>query len=289
MSPEHTSGELEVLRQVLAASRDVICLVDAEDGTTLYSSPSCLELIGYAVEEVVGRSAYAYVHEDDVTAVQEAMVRLVKSAQPLTLQFRMLHRGGAHVWVEASAQPPAAGSTRFAVGLRDVTERRELDELLRVAALKDPVTGLANRRLLDDELEAAVARAERTGGSLAVVVIDLDEFKQINDRHGHSVGDEVLRATGARLAAAIRAGDVAGRFGGDEFLALLFDADAQEADALVERLEQALLAPVATAIGPLPVRASVGLAHLQQDQQPLELLNAADRAMYAAKRHRRRT
>ena len=190
--------DVAVLERVLHASRDVVCLIGL-DGVCLYTSPSCSTLIGYAPEELVGRSSFEHVHPDDVESVHAAMLRLVTTAQPLTLRFRMVHRNGTVVPVEASAQPPEPGWDSFGVGLRDNTERLELEQLLWHAAVHDPVTGLANRRLLDDELHAAIARAERSHTQLAVIFIDLDDFKAFNDTYGHPTGDLVLRTVAHRV------------------------------------------------------------------------------------------
>ena len=273
-----------VLARVLRASRDVVSLVGL-DGTCLYTSPSCRALIGWSPEELVGRSAFDHVHPDDLYAVQEAMKRLVVTDAPLVLRFRMVHRSGHAVWVEASAQPPEQGSDAFGVGLRDITERLELEELLWQAAVHDPVTGLANRRLLDDELEAAVARAERSKGQLAVVFVDLDGFKRLNDVHGHAAGDAVLQSVARRLRDSVRAGDLAARYGGDEFVAVLIDvADAAEVDAMLTRLRAAMREPVHGPGGPHHVSASIGVAVWQPGMTGEDLLARADHAMYDDKR-----
>ncbi len=277
--------DVAILERVLRASRDVVCLIRL-DGVCLYTSPSCETLIGYKPEELVGRSSYEHVHPDDVESVQAAMQRLVTTAQPLTLRFRMVHRNGTAIAVEASAQPPEPGWDSFGVGLRDNTERMELEQLLRHAAVHDPVTGLANRRLLDDELQAAVARAERSHVQLAVIFIDLDGFKSFNDTHGHATGDLVLRTVASRLGEVIREGDVAARYGGDEFVAVLVDmADSAEVGKMIDRLRIALTKPVSAPEGPLSVTASIGVAMWQPGMTGTDLLALADGCMYRAKHH----
>ena len=155
-----------------------------------------------------------------------------------------------------------------------------LAEVQRLASV-DGLTGLANRRSLQDALEREVARARRSGESLAVVMVDVDHFKQVNDRQGHQVGDEVLRAVGAALTGVCRQSDLAARYGGEEFCLLLPGCRGRDAVVIAERLRAA----VAAAPGPVPVTVSAGVATLPANAAGGEqLLKAADEALYGAKR-----
>jgi diguanylate cyclase (GGDEF)-like protein len=153
-------------------------------------------------------------------------------------------------------------------------------------ALHDPLTGLANRRLLMDRLEVAFRHLTRTEAPVGLVLIDLDGFKEVNDRHGHHVGDHVLTETAARVGAAVRDHDTVARLGGDEFVVLADGlADRHALEALVDRLHRSIEQPIATSAGPVRVGASIGCASTADpDADPEELLRRADRAMYAAKR-----
>jgi diguanylate cyclase (GGDEF)-like protein len=171
---------------------------------------------------------------------------------------------------------------------RDVTELRAMQAQLAEQATRDPLTGLANRRLLDELLGLALRSVNRSGGRLTVAFLDLDDFKTVNDTHGHEAGDTVLRATAARLEAVVRDADVVARYGGDEFVVVYEGADDHEVRDLVERIHGALSAPIEVGGGvAVQCRASVGIADTRSTA-PIasELIGAADRAMLEVKRQR---
>ena len=154
-------------------------------------------------------------------------------------------------------------------------------------ALKDPLTGLGNRRYFEERANAVLARVRRRARPVALLMIDIDHFKEVNDHHGHAAGDEVLRALGGTLAASLRAGDVCGRIGGEEFAAVLPDEDREGAAASAERLRATVercAVEAASARGRIKFTVSIGVAALPQDGDTLEgLLQRADRRLYRAK------
>lgn len=163
-------------------------------------------------------------------------------------------------------------------------ELRSLNHDLTRLAGTDNLTGLPNRRHLDEELGRLVARSERHGLPLAVLLLDVDHFKRINDQHGHQVGDEVLVAVAGRFASCLRREDVAGRWGGEEFMVLAPDIDRDGAAALADALrERIALHPVLTAAGPVAFTVSVGWTFRTAGDSAGELVRRADGAMYAAK------
>ena len=167
---------------------------------------------------------------------------------------------------------------------RDMTEQRLLQEELAHQAFHDPLTGLANQALFRDRVTVAAARLERHGGQLAVLFIDLDDFKTVNDSLGHSAGDALLVTVSQRLTSCLRPGDTAARLGGDEFAVLIDElADPQDATAVVERLLAALQEPVELSATRVTTAASVGIAYGEADVGVDELLRNADLAMYTAK------
>ena len=156
---------------------------------------------------------------------------------------------------------------------------------LRELTLHDPLTGLLNRRALDAELQREWSRLQRDGSAFALLALDLDHFKRVNDRYGHLVGDEVLAQTAQRLRDTVRGSDLVARTGGEEFVVLMPGIDEAGAQAAAERLRAAVAGtPFAVSAGPLPLSVSVGVATVQQPgSAPRDALQRADRALYAAK------
>ena len=170
--------------------------------------------------------------------------------------------------------------------LHDITLRKQLEKEVAQLAFFDPLTQLANRRLFNDRLGQVLTRARRTQSAMALLFIDLDKFKPINDAHGHEVGDWVLQSVARRILACLRASDTAARVGGDEFLVLLPDIQtSNDAIALAEKLRQALEQPYVTPAGlSMRASASIGIAICpKHGQSAQDLLRLGDQAMYQAK------
>ncbi|HYN92842.1 MAG TPA: diguanylate cyclase [Pilimelia sp.] len=274
------------LRSLLRHSSD-ITLVAGPDGRLTYVSPAVTRILGHQPEAILGRPIIDYVHAEDagdphVVSAVERLTRLPGAT--VTFQARHRHADGSWRWLEVIStnlchEPDMGG---FVSNAREVTEARELQDRLRHQASHDPLTGLANRGLFTEHLLASVAAGQRAGTPVSVLVIDLDDFKSINDSLGHHAGDAALGAVASRLRGCVRHGDTAARIGGDEFAALLPGASAAEAATLAERFLDSLADPVLTDGHVLTVRASVGIA-AAAGGDPDALLRAADAAMYAAK------
>ncbi len=183
----------------------------------------------------------------------------------------------------------------FAVSAQDITERRRAEQELRdltatlaERAVRDPLTGLANRTLLEERLRGTLSRDGRTGGSTGLLFLDLDGFKAVNDRHGHAVGDAVLRAVAARLTAGVRPSDTVARLGGDEFVVLAEGTSEEGLAPLVERLRASVAEPIRVGNLTLKVGVSVGVSVSRAGEaDAASLLADADKGMYEAKRSRR--
>jgi diguanylate cyclase (GGDEF)-like protein len=191
-------------------------------------------------------------------------------------------------WLEVAIAPAvntANAGDLLTVQMVDVSERRAAQQRLSDLALRDPLTGLANRALLEDRMALALADARRTDRSVGIVFADLDGFKPVNDEHGHAVGDLLLHHIAAQLTAGVRDGDTVARLGGDEFVVLCPALTSQrELDDIADRVRAAVSTPLELGALELRVGASTGCAFGSGDADPRDLLRIADGAMYAAKR-----
>jgi diguanylate cyclase (GGDEF)-like protein len=199
---------------------------------------------------------------------------------------------GSTAWLELTSSPVIDASTgrpaAVVTSLLDITERHALEQRLSELATHDSLTGLPNRVVLKDRIESAMRRMKRRRGAVALLFIDLDHFKSINDSHGHDAGDEVLVQTAARLQLVLRAEDTLARLGGDELVALCEDLSSIDGAAVVAgRLMNALAQPFLVAGVEVSVTASIGVAMAEAGVTPEQLLRRADGAMYGAKRHGR--
>ena len=265
---------------------------DVSDGGRLaYMSPQITGILGYRPEELVDDPELwpSRIHPDDRAAALAAFEAHWQSGEPLRAEYRMLGRDGTEVWLrdEAYGMPDDTRSGRqVSQGLLvDITDRKRLESKLIHDALHDPLTGLANRVLLRDHLEHALARRGRSGGTIALLFVDLDDFKRINDSYGHAVGDQILVRVAERLVDAVRAEDVTGRQSGDEFAVLLARVrDADEAIVSADRILSALRRPILLGAHTINVGGTIGIAVAVEPGATAEdMLTQADAAMYAAK------
>jgi diguanylate cyclase (GGDEF)-like protein/PAS domain S-box-containing protein len=263
-----------------------VIVVVGPTGSVRYLSPSYERVTGRSIAEGLGRDAFAEVHGDDQAILRELLARSVASpGVTLPGQFRMTVADGTWHRFEMVAtsliDDPNVGGV--VITYCDVTERRRLEKALERAALHDPLTDLPNRRLLADRLEHALAGAERTGSAVAVLFIDLDGFKQVNDVHGHDVGDQLLVQIARRFGACIRGTDTLARLGGDEFVVILERVtDPGEPTVTAQRLLATMALPFHFGPVRVEISASIGIA-LSATGKQRSLLHAADSAMYDAK------
>jgi diguanylate cyclase (GGDEF)-like protein/PAS domain S-box-containing protein len=268
-------------RSLVQETTELIVVVDP-DSTVRYLTDSVLPALGYAPENILARRLVELAHPDDVAHLEHVI-----ASEPLGHAFecRLWSRAGAWVFMEWThgARPDAPGCILTG---RDVTERKKLEQELRHQAFHDSLTDLANRALFENRLAHALEGLRRREGGLAVVFIDLDDFKTVNDSLGHTAGDELLRAVGERLRYNLRGADTAARLGGDEFGVLLDGATT--ADAATEassRLIAALEPPFTIDGRHLNISASLGIALATSGRETMqELMRNADLAMYEAKR-----
>jgi diguanylate cyclase (GGDEF)-like protein/PAS domain S-box-containing protein len=285
---EGEAREVERRYRTLVEQLPLVVYVDALDeaSSNIFTSQQIEPLLGYTVEEWQNDPELFVrtLHPEDRDRVLAAHARTHSTLEPLSIEYRLLASDGRVVWVrdDGVVVLSDAGEPLYLQGyLLDVTAERELQDQLRLQALFDPLTKLANRAFFHEQLEHAVSIRKEEEAGTAVVFIDLDEFKQINDQFGHSVGDEVLAILGERLKNVIRAGDSVARLGGDEFAVLLTSVkDSAEPAIVAERLLDQITAPIDVAGRHLSVTASIGIAIGDDGAQ---LLKQADAAMYRAK------
>lgn len=273
-------------RSLVQNSSDVITVIDA-DTIVRYQTPSVKEVLGYDPAEILGTRLIDLVHPDDaarlVAFCNDALVRLGISSP---FEVRVRRRDGVWLDLEMVSNNLLHDSNVGGIVLtaRDVSERKSFESQLTHKAFHDDLTGLANRALLSDRVRHALARRSSGGERLAVMLLDVDDFKTINDSLGHAAGDTVLVAVAERLATCVRPADTTARLGGDEFAILLEEATEDHVVALAERIIAALHQPLAVEAMEVFVDASIGIAIAEPgDATPEELLRNADVAMYLAK------
>ncbi|MGY2052058.1 diguanylate cyclase domain-containing protein [Methylobacterium sp. JK268] len=287
---EQTLRTSEAQFRLLAeCATDMIVLADA-DATRRYVSPAARALLGYAPEELVGTRAVEDVHPEDAEAYRLLMGRMMRGELERGVrQQRLRRKDGRYVWVEATfgvTRDTAGAPTGTVAALRDISERKEAESRIAHLALHDPLTGLPNRLHFRDRLLQELALVQRYGGAFALLCLDLDRFKEVNDRLGHAAGDALLCAVAERIRRTVRTEDTAARIGGDEFVVLQTrTAQVENARALAQRLIATLQAPFDLGEhGPASVGASIGIALAPRDGDDAgALYRLADQALYAAK------
>ena len=273
-------------RALVENANDVVTVCDA-DGVITYDSPSSERVLGYPASERVGVHFSDQIHEADQQRVAEVVQQVVDTGGTMNhLELRVRHRDGSYRWIEASVtnliDDPAVGG--LVGNFRDITDRKVLENELSHQAFHDPLTGLANRALLLDRIDHALNRRRSAGEGVALLFLDLDDFKTVNDGLGHDAGDQILRLTAGRIAAALRPGDTASRLGGDEFAVLLEQIpNPSVAHDVGARVLEAVCMPIEMESGFLAVHGSLGIAVSDGTEDAASLLRNADLAMYRAK------
>jgi diguanylate cyclase (GGDEF)-like protein/PAS domain S-box-containing protein len=273
------------VRALVEHSSDIITVV-GPDLTVRWQSTAMQRMLGHPVEAVVGRRLGSLAHPDDAQLLESHFAAATSKPGTVTFTARFRHASGGWRHLEAIAENRLADPAIEGVilSMRDISERKALEDELRHQAFHDALTGLANRALFEDRLAHGLAGARRHRRPVAVLFLDLDDFKTINDSLGHSSGDKLLRAVAIRIATVVRVTDTAARLGGDEFAVLLevMDDDG-DGERTASRLLEALQPPFQIEDRELRVSASIGVALSDGSVGVDELLRNADTAMYAAK------
>jgi len=283
-------------RLLTESMKDVAWIADADSLRYTYVSPSIEGLRGYTAAELVGTTIDLSFQAQERGALRNLIRQRARAfrADPDHRQFytdifEQPCKDGSTVWTEIVSTYSVnlrTGGLELQGVTRDITERRASQERIAYLAEHDTLTGLPNRALVTDRLSQALASARRESHGVALLYIDLDRFKPVNDTHGHAVGDLLLREAAQRMRDCVRESDTVGRFGGDEFVVLLPRVEVSD-DALrvAEKIRSALVAPFLVSGLSLEVSSSIGVALYPDDgRSESSLLLAADRAMYEAKR-----
>jgi PAS domain S-box-containing protein len=301
-------AERDQLFQLISENAaDMIALVDG-DGRRLYNSPAYLKVLGYSPEDLNASSSIEQIHPDDLPRVLKAAEKARLGGPGERMEYRVRHKDGSWRTLESTASPirNARGQTdKLVIVNRDITERKRAEEMLAHNAFHDGLTNLPNRALFLDRLQQALTLSKRHPNyKFAVLLIDVDEFKIINDSLGHAAGDDLLIQIGQRLKESVRRADTVSRprtsdvperpanddtlarLGGDEFTILLDDIrDPIEAVRVAERVQAELAIPFVVNQQEIVISASIGIAASTSPHTHAEdLLRDADIAMYRAKR-----
>ncbi len=292
---ERALAESEARYRLLVESTNVV-LWEMDPATWLftYVSPRAVELLGHPLEEWLGSGFWAeHIHPDDRQRVVRRRGEGARRLEDHELDYRMVAADDRVLWIRDVVSVIAEEERPVLMRgvMIDITQLKLAEEALQERANYDPLTHLPNRRLFDDRLSHALARAQRSRTLLALMYLDLDGFKEVNDSLGHGAGDEVLRIVAHRLRSRVRKSDTIARLGGNEFAIIASDCRKREdPETLARRVLELLTAPYVVDDGRAVLSASIGISFYPSDgANPDALLEKADRAMYRAKEAGRNT
>lgn len=273
-------------RSLVVNGSDVILILGIK-GQLAYASPSIERVLGFPRENLGSTNLFELVHPEEKSRIRKRFRHMLKKAgNHPPMELKLLHSDGTWRYLEGIAtnllgDPSVQG---VVMNLRDITERKVLEQQLTQLAFWDPLTGLANRALLMKRLNSALSRRREPGTHFALLFLDLDNFKYINDSMGHAAGDALLTDVARRLLPTVRQGDTVARLGGDEFTVLLENIRSlAEAEEVVARIQERFQASLWVDSWEVVVSASIGLTLSGPDSTVTSLLREADLAMYEAK------
>ena len=271
------------LADVLELMLDAVCVVDRQ-GRFVFVSAAFERMFGYRPDEVLGTPMVNLVYPEDRKKTLGKVSTIINGEVMPRFENRWVRKDGQVVDILWSARWSEKHQVRIAVA-HDITERKQMEKRLLYAAGHDALTDLPNRTLLLDRLTSALQLAEREQSTLAVVFIDIDGFKEVNDQHGHAIGDQLLQNIAKRLQDSVRKSDTVGRLGGDEFLLVLNKTHTDaNVHLIANKLRKVIAKPYLIAGLNLQVSSSIGIAcYPDNGEQAIDLVQYADQAMYLAK------
>ena len=281
-------------RSILEEIEEGYYEVDIEGTFTFANDAACRQL-GYPREELIGMNYRSYVPKEDAKNVYRTWNKVFRTGEPVKcFPFNTIKKDGTHICLESSISPMRNKEGKI-IGFRsishDITERKQFERRLAQMATHDSLTDLPNRVLLSDRLMVGTALARRNGHRLAVLMLDLDKFKDVNDAMGHGVGDELLKAVGQRLSTIMRKSDTISRIGGDEFVLVLPQiSQIDDVTKFTQRILNAFEEPFVFGPHRIEITTSIGIALYPDDGIEIDhLLKHADSAMYSVKENGRGT
>lgn len=277
-------------RIITENSNDLITMIDNQ-GKIVYVSPSYKEVLDYEESEYINKSFLHNVHTDDCERLQETFIESIQKKTTWKEQFRQKHGDGDYIWSELLGSPVYDDDdnqfTHMVVVSRNITLRKDYEQQLQHMAYHDPLTGLPNRRYFIKQLTEHIERIKNTNQRLAMVMMDLDQFKSINDKMGHSFGDQVIQEFGTRISKVIRDVDLLARLGGDEFTLLLPNINsADDVIEIADRIIKVMNEPWCVENHDFGTTTSLGvvISSSKAPENASEMLKYADKELYKAKR-----
>jgi diguanylate cyclase (GGDEF)-like protein/PAS domain S-box-containing protein len=287
---QRAEAGMRLLKRAVEASANGVMITDAlqHDHPITYVNPGFEAITGYSAGDVLGNSGrFLLAGDRDQVALNE-LRQALRERRGTQVTLRCFRKDGSPLWAELNVSPVCSADGtlgHFVSVFHDISERRRYEEELEHQANHDSLTGLPNRNLLRDRQQQAIAYAERHDSSLALLAVDIDQFKRVNNSHGHGYGDQLLRIVAERLADSVRDGDTVARLGGDEFVIILADPlGDDEVARVIARILEKVAQPVDLDGHALAISCSIGASLFPRDgRDPETLLKNADAAMHRAK------
>ncbi len=284
---KRSENRLRVLSAAIEQAPVTMMILD-EQGRIEYANPYFSQLTGYDESTILGKTLQDLTHGNHAAESLDAIGAVLSQGKSWTGELPTLTKPGETLWEEVHLAPVRNDQgriTHFVAIKLNVSHRKQQEAQLRHLALHDHLTDLPNRTLLNDRLAMSMESARRNSHQMALMFVDLDHFKEINDIHGHEVGDEVLKASAQRMQEQLRGTDTVARIGGDEFVLLIPDVSLpKDALSVAEKVRQAIRAPIPTSVQEMRITCSIGIAlYPQQASNEIELYRNADLALYRVK------
>ncbi|NLK98348.1 MAG: diguanylate cyclase [Epulopiscium sp.] len=281
----------EKYRLIADNMTDLVSIIDV-NGKITYASPSHQNILGHAPENYVGECIFNYIHPSEIEEVRNQFQDMHIAQKTTTLEFRHIHSDHSWLWLEGKISlvlDDDGNAKHFLLVAREVMERKLFEEKLRYLAFHDTLTDLPNRRLFKTKLVQWINEANKFGQMIAVMYLDIDRFKQVNDTLGHDIGDKLLCQFSQRIKACLRKSDILARLGGDEFCILLMINQKNDAINIAKRIINDIQAKWKIESYEFITTSSIGIAFYEEGLDDETLLKRADIALYHAKESGRNT